>query len=103
MPDCSELERAILDAAVRGDKSKTEKLRAQLAYELLPDDVKSEFKARLLALDQANAALNVVIDQIPDFFRGAVIERLKTEAHRERDALTSVSTANTGFRSRSIT
>ena len=94
MPDCSALEREILDAAIRGDKNKTDKLKAQLAYESLPDDVKREYKARLLALDDANRALNAVIERIPDFFRGKVIERLKAEAYAERNALTHVSTAN---------
>jgi hypothetical protein len=94
MPDCSALEREILDAAIRGDKNKTERLKAQLAYETLPDDVRREYKSRLLALDDANRALNAVIEQIPDFFRGKVIERLKAEAFVERAAANLVTTAS---------
>jgi hypothetical protein len=76
------LERQIIDAAMAGDKKKLERLRADLAFGELPDDLKRQYRAAQDLLRQAQLEMNRVIEKIPDVSRGKVIEKIDTEIKR---------------------
>lgn len=76
------LERQIIDAAIASDKNKLERLRADLAFGELPDDLKRRYRVAQDELVRAQREMNRVLDEIPDRSRGRVIEKIEAEIKR---------------------